>query len=251
MGTSPAVITARQQGKAYAAQQAVSSFFDELELGRYPRDVKRKFKADPLALVITQRKLGKPMWEIADWLRSNNAQEILALTEDVEKANDIKRYYRNKLVMRALKYSNQNMSKFRQDLREYVESDNPYSIYANDIPMIVKLPEFYLEDIMMDEFKKEYSMKEASYRNYTATTRLRPLRKHQRKTSKTDSVNYWFTDIAGCIYKFNIDPKNQLLHLFDKVVYDKEYVDITATFNKTKVRGQDYVYYTPNNWSIA
>ena len=99
MGTSPAVITARQQGKAYAAQQAVSSLFDELERGQYPRDKKIKFKADPLALVITQRKLGKPMWEIADWLRGDNAREILALTEDVQRANDIKRYYRNKLVM--------------------------------------------------------------------------------------------------------------------------------------------------------
>lgn len=251
MGTSPAVMTARQHGKSYAAQQAISSFFDELELGRYPRDVKRKFKADPLALVITQRKLGKPMWEIADWLRSDTAQEILALIEDVEKANDIKRYYRNKLVMRALKYSNQTMSKFRQDLRNYIESDDPYTIYANDIPMIVKLPEFYLEDIMMDEFKKEYCMNEAAYKNYAATTRLRPLRKHQRKTSKTDSVNFWFTDIAGCIYKFSIDPKNQLLHLFENVVYDKEYVDITATFSKTKIRGQEYVFYTPSKWSIT
>lgn len=257
MGTSAAVITARKQskayqaGKVYAAQHTLNNLFDDLENGQYPRDKKIHFKADPLALVITQRKLGKPMWEIADWLRSDNAREILALTEDVERANDIKRYYRNKLMMRALKYSDQKPTKFRTDLRDYVESEDPYTIYANDIPMIVKLPEFYLEDLMMDELKKEYSMNEASYKNHSATTRLRPLRKHQRKTSRTDSVNFWFTDIAGCIYKFSIDPKNQLLHLFERVIYDKEYVDITATFNKTKVRGQDYVYYTPNSWSIT
>lgn len=251
MGTSPAVITARQQARSYVATRALNNFFDELEQNKYPRDKQIKFNADPLALTLVAKESGKPIWEIAEWLNRDNSREVLAQMQHVEQANDIKRYYRNKLMVRSLKHSDQKMSRFRSDLRDYVESEDPYTIYASDIPLIVKLPEFYEEDKMMDEFKKEYNMNEISYKNYTATTKLYPLRKHQRKTSKTDSVNYWFRDIAGCIVKFQIDPKNQLLHLFEKVVFNKESIEVTATYNKTKMRGQDYVYYTPNNWSIA
>lgn len=243
MGTSPAVMTARQPGKSVFGN---AIWIDEFE-STYKKNHKLKLQADPLALVIGQIENGKPLWEIGDWLRS--AQQMLAQRSHVEKANDIKRYYRNKLLMRSLKYSEQNFTKFRRDLRNFVESDDPYTIYETDIPMILKLPEFYAEDQMMDGFQKEYQMTADSYKTREGTATLYPIRQHQRKTKNLNQIHFWFRDSANLVYRFAIEPNNPLLHLFERE-FAKDSVRIHGSYYATKLRGQDYVFYSANKWTV-
>lgn len=142
------------------------------------------------------------------------------------------------------------MSKFRQDLRNYVESDDPYNVYKNDIPMIVKLPDFYLEDQMMDQMVRDYRMGEQYYANSKGERVLYPLNRYYRKTKKTDQLYFWFRDDSNLIYRINIDPKNPLLHLFEKEFLKKS-VKIYATFYSTRIRGQDYTFYSLNHWRLS
>lgn len=253
MGTSPAVMTARQNGKSVLNSifgNAVNTvWIDEFENNTYKKDHKLKLHADPLALVIGQIENGKPLWEIGDWLRQPTTQQLLAQMDSVEKANDIKRYYRNKLMLRTLKHSGQNFTKFRQDLRDFVESEDPYTIYETDIPMILKLPEFYEEDQMMDEFQKEYYMTSEFYTMYNGITTLKPVRKHQRKTKNHNAINYWFTDHSSRVYRISVKPDNELIHLFERE-FAKDLVTMDATFYPTKMRGQDYVFFNINKWTI-
>lgn len=224
----------------------------EIEQSCYPHDTKIKFKVDPLALTLNQISSGRSMHEIGNLLHQSPAStELLVLKEDVQRANDIKKYYRNKLMMRTLKHSDKPMSMFRTDLYNYVSSNDPYTIWDTDIPMIIKLPDFYEEDQMMDTFTKIYEMSGKIQKDYEGTTRLYPLRKHQRKTTRTNNINFWFRDIANCVYRFSIDSNNQLLNLFEQTVFNQESVEITAYYGTTKVTGQDYVFYTPHNWKIA
>jgi hypothetical protein len=224
--------------------------FDATQTSAYPRNDKLKFKGDPLALVLAYRENGMENWKITEHLTSSSTWDLLATKEHVQQANDIKKYYRNKFVINIFKHGDRGMSKFRQDLRDYVESDNPYTVYKNDIPMIVKLPEFYEEDKMMDEFVKEYRMDAKHYENVTDSRFLYPMRKHHRKTKRTDQLHFWFQDSNKLVYRINIDPKNPLLHLFERE-FAKDKICLSGTFYSTRIRGQDYTFYSLNNWKFA
>jgi hypothetical protein len=250
MGTvSVATITKAPHTVNSIFGNAVNAVWIDEANSAYPRNDKLKFKGDPLALVLAYREKDMENWKITERLTSSSTWDLLATKEHVRQANDIKKYYRNKFILNALKHSDHGMSKFRRDLREYVESDDPYTVYKNDIPMIVKLPDFYEEDKMMDEFQKEYHMTSEFYTMYNGITTLKPLRKHQRKTKNHNAINYWFTDHSNRIYRISIKPDNELIHLFERE-FDKDLVTMDATFYPTKMRGQDYVFFNVNKWTI-
>lgn len=248
MGTAPSVITAinkRQGPNAFPT----AVWIDDMD-NRYPRNDKLKFKGDPLALTLGFRDAGLENWRITEKLTSSDTWNLVAHKEHVQQAQDIKRYYRNKFVLNALKHTGQGMSKFRQDLRDYVESDDPYSVFKNDIPMIVKLPDFYAEDKMMDEMVKNYKMDGKFYDNGSGERTLYPLQKFHRKTKHTDQLYFWFRDINDMIYRVSIEPKNALLHLFERE-FAKDMVRVQGMFNALKTRGQPYTFYSLHNWTIV
>lgn len=224
--------------------------YDHASAQPYPRGEVLKFKGDPLALALAWRFHGWENWKIAEELMKSTSWDIFAHKDSVAEAEKIKRYYRNRFMLKAIKTSEQGMSRFRQDLYNYVESNDPYTVYKNDIPMIVKLPEFYKEDTMMDDMSKQYNMTEQFYKNTQSETRtLYALDKHHRKTKRSDQVYYWFRDDNNCVYRLSLDPKNLLLHLFERE-FEKDSLNISGTFYFTKTRGQDYVFYSMNNWKI-
>lgn len=248
MGTAPSVITAinkRQGPNAFPT----AVWIDDGD-NRYPRNDKLKFKGDPLALVLAYREKDMENWKITEQLTSSPTWDLLAMKEHVQRANDIKKYYRNKFMLNALKNTGQGMSKFRQDLHNYVESDDPYTVFKNDIPMIVKLPEFYAEDQAMDEMAKNYKMDGKFYDNGSGERALYPLQMLHRKTKNTDQLHYWFRDIGDTVYRISVDPKNPLLHLFERE-FAKDTVRVQGTFYPTKIRGQSYVFYSLTHWTIV
>jgi len=216
----------------------------------YPRNEKLKYNADPLALVLGYRDHCMENWKIAEKIMETNTQQLLAQKKYVTQSEEIKRYYRNRFVISSLKNTGQNMSRFRQDLYNFVDSQDPYTVYKNDIPMIVKLPDFYDEDVFMDGLVKQYRTADGDYRkNCSETVTLHPIKKLHRKTKRSDQFYYWFRDDNQLIYRLNLDPKNPLLHLF-KREFERESVNIAGTFFATHVRGQSYTFYSINNWKI-
>ena len=249
MGTSPTVMTARQQGKSYAATHAMSVFFDEIEqVKRTPKPITYTF--DPLAFTLASLDSGMSKSNIVDTLGTENPKGVW-IAEFDQQANDIRKYYRNKLMLRTLKHSNIKMSKFRQDLYNYVESNNPYTIDRNDIPMIVKLPDFYAEDKMMDQFVKDYVMDSKHYQNQTAhdSLTLYPMRKFHRKTQSSDLLHYWFCDDANLVYRIDLEPKNPCVHLFEREFANSS-IKFNTLCNLIKTRGQPYAFYKLNKWEI-
>ena len=216
----------------------------------YPRSEKLKYNADPLALVLGYRDGCMENWKIAEKIIETDTQQLLAQKTYVTQSEEIKRYYRNRFVISSLKNTGHNMSRFRQDLYNFVESNDPYTVYKNDIPMIVKLPDFYEEDKMMDGFNKECCMDAKYYDNVTDSRFLYPMRKHHRKTKRTDQLHFWFQDSNKLVYRINIDPKNPLLHLFERE-FAKDKICLSGTFYSTRIRGQDYTFYSLNNWKFA
>jgi hypothetical protein len=245
MGTSPSVI----MGRAYPSTQPMSVFFDEIESNvKKPDPVKYNF--DPLGLTIARFAVGKTKVEVVEEL--SRAGSIISENGDYDQqADNIRKYYRNKLLIQSLKHTNGTMSKFRQDLQKYVNSDSPNEIDRSDVPMIVKLPDFYAEDKMMDQFEKEYVMNAKYYKKQTAynSLTLYPMDKFHRKTKSSDSLHYWFRDDDNLVYRIELEPKNPCLHLFEREFANSS-VKLDTLCNFTKTRGQTYVFYNLNKWKI-
>jgi hypothetical protein len=247
MGTSAAVIRGKQWNNNVA--QPMGVFFDQIEaFKRKPDPITYTF--DPLALTLAKLADGSTKGEIVETL-SHSVTQGSWIAEFDQQAADIRKYYRNKLLLQTLKHTKANMSKFRQDLQNYVGNETPYIIDRADIPMIVKLPDFYDEDKMMDQFVKDYCMDLQYYQNTIATTQLTlyPMRKFHRKTQRSDSMYYWLRDDANLVYRIELDPKNPCMHLFEREFANSS-VKLNTMCNLTRTRGQSYTFYKLNKWEI-
>lgn len=222
-------------------------YADEFEIGASrPKGI--AFKADPLALVLSLKDQNRANFDIAHDLPKMS--EIFATKDYMHCALKIRKYYRNRLVMQALKGI--EMSKFRKDLRELVESDNVYYLREDFIPMIIKLPDFYEEDTMFDSFKKSFKTTENAYYRkgfINHNISLFPIKQHRRKTRQGDAINYYFTDEVKHLYKLYLDPRNPCLHLFDRE-FKKDQINFTCSFSGNKIRGTDMNMFYINEWVI-
>ena len=152
MGTSAAVMTARQHGKSILGSKVTHVWLDEaaelfVELEK-PKEY-LNFDSDPLALVIAMQRAGKDLPSIMETVRQigkrKNPLSIheAVIAEDRAMAGTIYKHFRNKILMRRLK--NQNLSKFMQAVDEVVE--NKHKIEVDSLAPLIKLPDFYREDI--------------------------------------------------------------------------------------------------------
>lgn len=232
-------VTQRQQWSWYS---------DEFEAGASrPKGI--AYKADPLALVLMMKAQNKANYDIAHELK--HMSEIFATKEDAHLAQKIRKYYRNRLVIQTLKGKHE-MSNFRKDLYEFVDSDNIYYLREDFIPMVTKLPDFYEEDLMYDDFKKFLKTDRKTYEvdaRLGGEFTLYPVRKHHRKTQKCNILNYFFADGEKQLYKIMLDPKNPLLHLFDRL-FEQDKINFIGNRFNHDIRGTDLNMFILHEWEV-
>lgn len=111
-----------------------------------PRDTKSlvDYHSDPIALAWASRNL---------WLanpaggRWHNLNHIVASQQDLEVAQCIRRYYRDRIMMTMIRQNNK-ITEFRRKLYGLVTDSVDLS--ANDQGLIHRLPYFYAEDLITD-----------------------------------------------------------------------------------------------------
>lgn len=261
-GQMNVIAAGRRTGKSvfsrlFSGNTIKSVWIDEVDSETntpYPRTETVKFKTDPLALVMGLRAKGMENWAIAEQLSQSPSWELVAHKDSVAQAEKVKRYYKNRFMLKALKQGEQNMSRFRRNLYDFVESDDPYTIYKNDIPMIVKLPDFYEEDCAMDNLAKEYNMVSDDYFKVGHKTEtsfnLTPVTRIDRNTKNSKDYNYYFADSDDKVYRISLKPDNPLLHLFEKE-FGKERVTIQGNAMATVLRGTEYGFYNLTAWQLV
>jgi hypothetical protein len=150
MGTSAAVMTARQSGKSIFGNKATHAWLDEWDTNASIEKPKvyLKFDDDPLALVIAMQRSGEDLPSIMNTLtdigkRRTTIATLTVTAEDRAMAEVIYKHFRNKILMRRIK--NQNLSKFMQAVDEVVE--DRHKIEVDSLAPLIKLPDFYREDI--------------------------------------------------------------------------------------------------------
>jgi hypothetical protein len=246
--------TAVKQGKAWAQSVAAQAqqwkwYSDEFEVGATrPKGI--AYQSDPLAIVLMMKLFdGKSNYEIAHDIRTANTL-VINNNELPQSAERIRKYYRNKLMMHVLKGG--TLSQYRTDLRELVESENIYYIREDFIPMLVKLPDFYEEDTILDQLVKDYRTDARTYAKKGAldvTRTLMPIISNRRKTRNGDSVNYYFNDKENKLYKLEVGPNNPLKHLFDRE-FKKDQLVFKTNIAGHRIRGTDINMFYMSNWVI-
>jgi hypothetical protein len=135
---------------------------------------------------------------------------------DVQKAANIREYYKNKLIMLTLR--DYKLTKFRNDLNKFLYSD-PTKVLDSHFGLIYKLPYFFdydkeFDDIFQSSYfknNKQDDMNQLNIRNLTFVKKIENHRKH------THSVEYWFTDKLNKVM-LDFPISNPLLSLLDEKI---------------------------------
>jgi len=132
------------------------------------------FDDDSLALVCGCLRVGKDLCQTFTTVQElgKRRAEITAISvirpEDRAQAEKIRRYFKNRIVVRRLK--NRHISSWMTKAEAVLET--PKTIREDHVSLLVKLPDFYRENAKREAIFKRYKSMPEPFNAYTATTEL-------------------------------------------------------------------------------
>ena len=134
-------------------------------------------------------------------------------------AENIRKYYTGKLYKLVL--SGRPLSKFRQDLAQYLKFDMTTAMNSTKFEgMIYRLPEFYDYDTKLEAMVSEIGANVGSWSSHDRRSCtnyeciLRPVKKLTRKTTQ----HYWMIEPnSGRLFMLPVDNTNSLAVLCETV----------------------------------
>jgi hypothetical protein len=215
-------------------------------------------KTDVLAHIIAALEAEVPIWEIGtewkDAVREDPNLDFLKVTPLLDhhksRAAMIRRYYRNRLTLQSFK--EQGMSQFRKDLYDFLTMPE-HQLRLSYLPMMLRLPAFYLEDVTVDDLVNKYKMPNRSKQlQYAGNPEVRTLRFVDRTYRKTKNQNvryYWFADETDMLHRLAIEETNKLRHVFERFLHSP--VSIEAKYPVSVIKGRDVSYYSiEGDWRL-
>lgn len=209
---------------------------------------------DVLACIVAALDAGVPGWEIGEaWKSVKHTKDFdgLRVTApndlQIQRANQIRKHYRNKLTILALK--SQSMSNFRVDLQELLNLD-PRKFKLKFLPMMIRLPSFYAEDQTIETLKKKTVQPAPDRRRLDKQVKtLKHVDTIYRKTKNAEAKWYWFVDDKNLLHRLSIDGKNKLNHVFEKFL-DKP-LQIEGHYPVSSIRGTDLNFFSvEGDWKL-
>lgn len=197
--------------------------------------------ADPVACACASYRV----WKENPARRWADIETVVVWQDDIEEAERLKKYYRDRMIIEALKSSNgANRSTFRQKLAKLVLNELP--ITKKEIGLLCRLPYFYEEDQDLDFIvaNTNCEIPETGHipvENYT----LVPIRRVLRSRSMGDYYHYWFRDtIYNTAHNLVVKHENPLRSLIDGL-FKLPQIRINATLFRKQFRGyhQSKQYY--------
>ena len=164
-----------------------------------------KFNNDPVAAACASYRI----WDNGKGTRWSELEDVKVLPEDEAKAHELKRYYRDRLVIESLKNTNGNVSSFRKKLGALVTDQ--LVITKDELGLLYRLPYFYQEDQQVDKVMAKTVPAEQSLRGDTVTANFVLEEKVLRSRRSGDFYDYWFTsDHSPAAYRFTLKHDNNL-----------------------------------------
>lgn len=163
--------------------------------------------------------------------------------EDREMANKVRDYYTKKFMVMTLK--DQKLTMFRQDLKDYLVGDGNKFV-EKTIPMVYRMPEFYVHDVAFDEIKIDFEKTIPKFDSLTRrvterNVKLTPIKSFKKSSkSRGKIVEYWLKDSRNHAYRFGIRQENTLLGLWNTLFNSGE---MTISLNVQASRRDDLEFF--------
>lgn len=213
------------------------------------KDEVKTYPEDVLAISCCIQRLAHNQPAHTRFSRSLNNPGIEKQITDLDrkKAENIRKYYGEKLTMLTLQ--GRELTKFRKDLQKFLNS-NATKVLDSLCGIVYKLPYFYDYDRSVDDiFKSSYfkntrpsDMTEQVQRNLNFVKKIENQRKH------TNNVEYWFEDESLNKVMFSIATNNPLIELLDRHINGSK-LNVVA---KYYVRKKDLnEYFVLENWTFV
>lgn len=210
-----------------------------------------KFKQDPVAAACASYRI----WSESPANRWQDLESVNVTQEDIQRAEQLKKYYREKLVMESLtSMRNVNRSEFRRKLAQLVVNELVYT--KKELGLLYRLPYFYQEDLDLDAIVAETDCKlatEVVSAKEVHGYELAPLRRILRSRASGEYYHYWFRDTTyNRPHNLVVRHDNPLRSLIDGL-FKQSQIRIDGLLFAKSFRGyhQSKQYYQLGNMELS
>lgn len=215
------------------------------------KEKETEFKEDPLVLSVSLKSLMDR--NVGQYYSLDDPRVLNNVTDDIRiLAENIRKYYGRKYLWSNLTNSRQ-LSGFRSRTC-YLLENRVQVCKDKDAGIYYKLPYFYDEDMIYDEFKKQYNTTDipriGSFKtpNVKHQLTLKYIKTTSSRQQKRNLNRFWFTDN---IYLYNIEIANDnpLLEMFKQLVVEKGKVTLDTYYNVDRI--DQMYFYKLFNFTLA
>lgn len=178
-----------------------------------------EFQHDPLVLACSLKDLVEKQ---EGYYQLDDSRVIANITPEIEqRAEEVRKYYTRKFFWNALS-NNRVLSDYRRRLINLLEN-RIRSCKDQDCGIYYKLPFFYEEDLVYDDFKKQYKVDDIPFIHYGGTNpalekfELSYLKSTFSTQRKRKLERFWFTD-NKYIYQIEVERDNPLIMMFKSLL---------------------------------
>jgi hypothetical protein len=202
-----------------------------------------EFKDDPVVLACASYRY----YEKNSADRWRNFELVEVIEEDRIKAEEIRRYYSQRLTFDAL--TRPVVSEFRTKLGAFLAGNHKITI--DEQGLLYKLPYFYAEDTALDWITEQtvsaMPVRDPALRSITLT----PLKKILKARRGQEMYQYWFKSAEGYGCVLPVLANNPLKSIIESLMY-RDQLEISAyVYSKRHWNHKQHRYYLLGNVSLA
>lgn len=195
--------------------QTLNQIFQSIPVGtvEWNEDYTTEYSVDPLvcSVAMYRNSTSYGLLKAADSITD----------EDRDQANAIRNYYSKKYFWDSLK-AQRPQSEYRQSAVRLLAITEGWKLTDRDAGLFVKLPWFYAEDRVYDEFRSTLNVNRESYVGPNAfnavTKKLTYLKKTIRWQGSKRAVSFWFKDDANKLSAITVFADNPFIDIFEEQI---------------------------------
>ena len=218
------------------ARQAIDAFLADIQL----TERLTEFKEDPLVLSCTRKEYEE---NGLGYVSIDDARLIEFITDrHRELAEKIREYYTKKFFWRALSEV-KPLSDYRRRLINLLEN-RIRNCKDQDCGIYYKLPYFYEEDVVYEEFRKKLKTTEIKplgmERQNIVVKSLEFLTTTLSAQRKRKIIRYWFKDSSDYLYGIELTSDNPLLPIFDDYLKENSTVNFKTRIVEDRIDNMNF-----------
>lgn len=214
---------------------------------------------DPLALVLhwrantnyknNPRLVNKEIYEALEYRDGGSEKNYPEVDQVViDQAEVINRHFRNKLLMTGLR--GQDLSTFRVALMDHLE--HPLKLANKHIKILLRLPDFYQEDVVMHDLELKYKCVEIVH-GFMLESVIEHVATVDRVVSKYPHKRHYFKTTDNNLVCFNTEESHAVQPMMNYIINSKNPVTFRGSVYTHRLKGYtNFNYYIPggNNYEL-